>query len=114
MRLTSELFVSATIRRCFVEGAPAVVQRRGAAEAGAIFVIIDRLDGTADLYGPAPQSAFAEMERPTDRLFQRIMERATNSEITARLAREDRFDPDYWVVAIEERAGRSFLDLAAD
>lgn len=111
MRLTSEFFVSATIRRCFGEGAHAVVQRRGAQEAGAIFIVVDYLDGTADLIGPAPQSAFG-MDRPTERLFQRILERVPPAEITARLSREDRFDPDYWVLAIEDRDGRSFVDLA--
>lgn len=68
MRLKSAIWVSAYIRRCMVEGAYAVVRRRGAEEAGAIFVKIDRLDGTADLFGPAPQSEFDEA-RPGDRAF---------------------------------------------
>lgn len=111
MRLTSALFVAAHIRRCFVEGATAVVVRRGAEEAGAIFFEVDRLDGTVDLYGPAPQTAFDD-ERPADRLFQLIAEKAEPAEISGRLAREAKFDPDIWVVAIEDRDGRSFLDLA--
>ena len=57
MRLKSALWVAAYLRRCQVEGAFAVVRRRGAEEAGAIFVRISRLDGTSDLFGPAPQSA---------------------------------------------------------
>ncbi len=85
--------------------------RHGAEEAGAIFFEVDRLDGTIDLYGPAPQTAFDE-ERPTDRLFQLIVEKAEPSAINARLEREAKFDPDLWVVAIEDRDGRSFLDLA--
>jgi hypothetical protein len=58
MRLKSALWVAAYLRRCQVEGAQGVVRRRGAEEAGAIFIRICRLDGTSDLYGPAPQSAF--------------------------------------------------------
>ena len=111
MRLTSALFVSAHIRRCFAEGAAAVVMRRGAEDAGAIFVVVDRLDGTNDLYGPAPQTAF-ETDRPAARLFQQIADRADSEAINARLEREKRFDPDIWVVAIEDRDGRSFLDVA--
>ena len=111
MRLTSELFVSAQIRRAFTEGGAAFVVRRGAAQAGAIFVIIDRLDGTADLYGPAPQTALAERDQPGDRLFQRIVDSGAASEIDARLEREKRFDPDLWVISIEDREGRCWLDI---
>ena len=110
MRLTSALFVSAQIRRCFAEGASAVVVRRGAEEAGAIFIIVDRLDGTVDLYGPAPQTAF-DSDRPTDRLFQRIAERSDNDAVSTRLEKETRFDPDIWVIAIEDRDGRAFIDI---
>ena len=60
MRLKSGIWVAAYLRRCAVEGAAAVLRRRGAEEAGAIFIKVDRLDGTADIYGPAPQSAFDE------------------------------------------------------
>lgn len=113
MRVTSALFVGAHIRRCYAEGAAAAVLRHGADAAGAIFFVVDRLDDQNDLYSPAPQTAFTEEGRPQHRLFQRIAERVPSSEITARLEREARFDPDIWVVAIEDRDGRAFLDLAA-
>lgn len=111
MRVTSSLWVGAFVRRCFAEGAMAAVVRRGADEAGAILVIVDRLDRTADLYGPAPQTAFADT-RPSDRLFQALMEKTAREEVDARLASELRFDPDLWIVEVEDRDGRSFLDLA--
>ncbi|MCW5695238.1 MAG: DUF1491 family protein [Bauldia sp.] len=110
MRVTSALFVSAYIRRCNLEGAAAALVKRGAEEAGAIFVSVDRLDGTVDLYAPAPQTAFDD--RPDERLFQRVAERATPADVEERLSRERRFDPDLWVVAVEDREGRCFLDLA--
>ena len=68
MRLKSAIWVAAYIRRCHLEGAFAAVRRRGAEEAGAIFVKLNRLDGTAELFGPAPQTAFDDA-RPADRLF---------------------------------------------
>ncbi len=111
MRLTSSFFVGAHIRRCATEGLNAVVMRHGAEEAGAIFFLVDRLDGTVDLYGPAPQTAF-DSDQPSGRLFQRAAERVDAATVNARLEREARFDPDLWVVAIEDRDGRSFLDLA--
>jgi hypothetical protein len=111
MRLKSALWVAAYIRRCNVEGVFAAVRRRGAEEAGAIFVKVARLDGTADLYGPAPQSAF-ESARPAERLFTSVMpgQPAPEAQVEERLARELRFDPDVWIIEIEDRAGRSFLD----
>jgi hypothetical protein len=112
MRLKSGIWVAAYLRRCNIEGAFAAVRRRGAEEAGAIFIIINPLDGTATLYGPAPQSAFDEAQ-PAGRIFVRMLggdKPAREADIEARLAREIRFDPDVWIVEVEERAGRHFLD----
>lgn len=111
MRLKSGIWVSAYLRRCNVEGAFAAVRRRGAEEAGAVFVKVNRLDGTADLYGPAPQSAFEEAH-PIDRAFVLCLkvQPAPEADVEAFLAREIRFDPDVWIVEIEDRAGRHFLD----
>jgi hypothetical protein len=109
MRLKSAIWVSAYVRRCHIEGAFAAVRRRGAEEAGAIFVKLNRLDGTADLLGPAPQSAF-EDARPSDRLFNRCLAEQPEAKIEERLVRELRFDSDIWIVEVEDRAGRHFLD----
>jgi hypothetical protein len=110
MRLKSAIWVAAYLRRCNVEGVFAAVRRRGAEEAGAIFVKLNRLDGTAELFGPAPQSAFDETH-PSDRLFSRCLaEPAADSKVEERLTREVRFDPDAWIVEIDDRAGRHFLD----
>ncbi|SDB31256.1 DUF1491 family protein [Bauldia litoralis] len=111
MRVTSSLWVGAYVRRCQVEGAFAVVARRGAEEAGAILVIVDRLDGFSDLYAPAPQSLFDDAH-PADRRFQRVAESAPADEIQQAIDRQTRFDPDVWIVAVEDREGRPFLDLA--
>jgi hypothetical protein len=104
--------VAAYVRRCHIEGAFAAVRRRGAEEAGAIFVKISRLDGMADLYGPAPQSAFDEA-RPADRLFTRSFAARPDADVETYLARETRFDPDVWIIEVEDRAGRHFLDVAS-
>ena len=115
MRLKSAIWVAAYIRRCFGEGAFAAVRRRGAEEAGAIFVKLNRLDGSAELFGPAPQSAFDEAH-PADRVFTRSLgkEPVPEAKTEERLAREIRFDPDVWIVEVEDREGRHFLDLTAD
>ena len=111
MRLKSGIWVAAYLRRCNVEGAFAAVRRRGAEEAGAVFIKISRLDGTAILYGPAAQSTFDEA-RPADRLFTAMLgsdKPVPEADIEARLTRDSRFDPDIWIVEVEDRAGRTFL-----
>lgn len=100
------------MRRAFIEGAFAAVVSHGAEEAGAIFVTVERPDRTVDLYAPAPQTALDETSG--DRLFQRVMHAADGAAIAARLDRERRFDSDLWVVAIEDRDGRSFLDTVPE
>ncbi len=111
MRLKSAIWVAAYVRRCNGEGAFAAVRRRGAEEAGAIFIKLNRLDGTAILFGPAPQTVFEEAH-PSDRAFTRCLgnEPAPEQKIEDRITREIRFDPDAWIVEVEDRAGRHFLD----
>lgn len=112
MRLRSDIFVAAIIRQAEAQGAPAMLRRRGAAEAGAVYIKIDRLDGRAALFGPAPQSE--ELPYGVDRLFARLhaQDWLEPADIEARLKREIAFDPDLWILEIEDRAGRAFVDLA--
>jgi len=115
LRLRADIFVAALIRRVATEGAFAVLRRRGAAEAGAIFVKVDRLDGRTAVLGPAPQTQLAEsVERGVDRVFARTHrdEWVEPQEAERRLKRELDFDPDLWIVEIEDREGRAFVDLA--
>jgi hypothetical protein len=114
MRLKSGIWVAAYMRRCHVEGAFAAVRRRGAEEAGAVYIKINRLDGTGILYGPAPQAVFDDAQ-PAGRVFTGILgsqAMASEADIEGRLVREVRYDPDVWIVEVEDRAGRHFLDDA--
>lgn len=99
MRVTSDLFVSALIRRVFSSGGFAAVERKGASEAGAIFIRQRFRDGLETLYGPAPQSFFEE--RGQDRMFEVRAERAEGEAVAEIVAREARFDPDLWLVEFE-------------
>ena len=111
MRLKTALWVAAYLRRCQVEGLSAVVRRRGAEEAGAIFVRICRLDGTSDLFGPAPQSTLEQ--GAVDRAFTAALasRQIPDAEIETYLARQTKFDPDLWIVEVEDPAGRNFLNI---
>jgi hypothetical protein len=112
MRLKTALWVAAYLRRCQVEGLSAVVRRRGAEEAGAVFVCVSRLDGTSDLFGPAPQSAFDAAQAAARAFTPSLATRsAPDAEVEAYLARQIKFDPDVWIVEVEDREGRNFLDV---
>jgi hypothetical protein len=104
--------VAAYLRRCQSEGIFGAVRRRGAEEAGAVFVKLALLDGNAILYTPAPQTAYDE-SRPVERVFTpSTKEPVPEQMVEDRLAKEVRFDPDVWIVEIEDRVGRHFLELA--
>src|SRR2546423_15402051 len=102
MRLKSGIWIAAYLRRCQIEGAAAVLRRRGAEEAGAIFIKVSRLDGTADLYGPAPQSAF-DQAPPRDRAFSPALKNLPlpETEVESYLTRPLRFDPDFGDGAVQ-------------
>ena len=76
MRLKSEIWVKAYLRRCQHEGADAVLVRRGDTDAGAIYIKVSRLDGTAALFGPAPAGLDEARE---DRRWQMCLEREADA-----------------------------------
>jgi hypothetical protein len=112
MRLKSSIWVAAYLRRCQTEGIFGAVRRRGAEEAGAVFVTVVHLDGNAVLYVPAPQTVYDD-SRPAERIFTPASPQPVPEPLVEeRLGKEIRFDPDAWIVETEDRAGRHFLDLA--
>lgn len=112
MRLKSSIWVAAYLRRCHGAGIFGAVRRRGAEEAGAVFVKVATLDGNAMLYTPAPQAVYDD-SRPIERVFMPASPQPVPEQsVEARLAKEIRFDPDAWIIETEDRAGRHFLDLA--
>ena len=111
MRLKSNIWVAAYLRRCQVNGTFGAVRRRGAEEAGAVFVKLALLDGNAMLFTPAPQSAYDD-SHPVERVFTPSFAKPVPEQaVEDRIAKEIRFDPDVWIVEIEDKAGRHFLDL---
>ena len=108
MRLRTDIWVSAYMRTVEVGGGFATLRRRGAAEAGAVFVVLDRLDGRCALFAPGPSD-----EALGERRFLRAhkAECVDSAEVSARLEREVKRDPDLWIVDVERRDGIHGLDL---
>lgn len=113
MRLKSEIFAAALVRTVFARGDFAAIERKGAADGGAVFVRQSFRDGTETLYAPAPQSFFEEGDGAR-RLFELRLDRQPREAVADALARELRFDPDLWVVALETEAIGEIIDLGQD
>jgi hypothetical protein len=103
MRVTTDLWVSALMRRVFGAGGFAAVVKRGATEAGAVFVLVRGRLGEVALFGPAPQTSY-DSAKPDDRFFSPLAAGDDAAALDARLEREKKFDPDIWVVEIEAGA----------
>ena len=111
-RLRTDFWVSALRRRAEAAGAFISIARRGAEEAGAVFLVVDRRDGSFDLYGPAPQSVFSDS--PTDRIFSLLAGNVSAEATRKRMEQEMKFDPDLWQIDIEDKEGRAFIELIHD
>jgi hypothetical protein len=105
VRLKSSLYVQALIRRCETAGASAYLVRRGAEEAGAIFIKLNRLDGNLTVMSQASRGDERVWVRP-------LGEAANEARVSEYFAKQIRIDPDIWIVEIEDRGGRTFVDEA--
>lgn len=104
MRTTSALFVSALLRRVNSGGGYAAILRRGNAEAGAVFLVLRRRDGSMAVYGPAPQLAYGG--DAGERCFSLIADPVDPAALDRLMERELRFDSDLWLVELEPAESR--------
>jgi hypothetical protein len=103
IRLKSAIYVQALIRRAEIAGAQAYLVRRGAEEAGAVFLRVNRLDGNSTVLSPARRGEERVWTRP-------LGDAADGAKCSAYFEKQLRFDPDIWIVEIEDRQGRAFVD----
>ena len=105
MRINSELWVKAYLRLCNSSGAAGFVVKRGDEHGGSVFIRINKLDGTSLLYGPAA-AGFSDTE--SNRLWS-LRHDGDDASVEDLVSRERSFDPDLWLVEVEDRQGRHFL-----
>jgi hypothetical protein len=101
-RLTAEFWVQAYLTRLRLADIPAFVVARGDATAGAVLVKQATLDGQAT----AHQRSFDPM---TGARTWMVLAQGAEAEVDAAITRQRDFDPDLWVIEVEDRAGRSLL-----
>jgi hypothetical protein len=103
VRLTADIWVSAYLTRLRLIEIPAFVVRRGDGTAGAVLVKMNTLDGQACCY----QRSFDLMTG--DRKWMVLVE-GPEREVDASITKQCSFDPDLWVIEVEDRHGRHLLD----
>ena len=102
-RLTAEFWVSAYLKRRRLYEIPAFVVTHGDDTAGAVLVKLNTLDGNAKAF----QRSFDLMSG--ERAWMVLAEGAER-DVDAALAKQRSFDPDLWVIEVEDRQGRHLLD----
>lgn len=102
-RLTSEIWIAAYLTRLRLADIPAFVVARGDGTAGAVLVKLNTLDGHATAF----QRSFDLMSG--DRKWVVLLD-GPEADVDDSISKQQSFDPDLWVIEIEDKAGRSLLD----
>lgn len=101
-RLTAEFWVQAYLARLRLADIPAFVTARGDASAGAVVIKQNPLDGQARAFSRS-------IDLEGNRVWVALAD-GPEAEVDAAIARQRGFDPDLWVIEVEDRAGRHLLD----
>lgn len=102
-RLTANFWVQAYLTRLRLQEIPAFVVAHGDDTAGAVLVKLNTLDGQARAF----QREFDLMSG--DRHWAELTS-GTEQDVDAAISRQRGFDPDLWVIEVEDRQGRHLLD----
>ena len=103
MRLTADIWVSAYLTRLRLYDIPAFVVQKGDAVAGAVLIKMNTLDGQACCY----QRSFDLMTG--DRKWV-VLADGDERSVDSSVAKQCGFDPDLWVIEVEDKQGRHLLD----
>ena len=104
-RLKSGMLIQAGVRMCSNRGVPAMVVRRGDPDGGAIYIKINRFEnGCAVLSQVRMEKGRLGWLRATG------AEPVTEADADKYIQRQAKYDPDLWVLEIEDRDGRNPFD----
>ena len=102
-RLTAEFWVHAYIQRLRLQDIAAFVVVHGDNNAGAVIVKQNPLNGTAKAFQRSVDIFSG------DRIWVTLAE-GSDEDVEATIARQRQFDPDLWVIEVEDREGRHLLN----
>ena len=102
-RLTTEIWIAAYLTRLRLATIPAFILQKGDHTAGAVLVKLNTLDGNACCY----QRSFDLMTGERNWV---VLSEGAETDVDASIEKQKSFDPDLWVIEIEDKSGRHLLD----
>jgi len=108
-RLAAGFWVKAHIRRCAVHDVPVFVVRRGHEAAGIVLIKLHDLSGNCRVLTPV-----RHVDGQRAWLSGTGIELVSEEEANTYIEKQVSIDPDIWVIEIEDREGRHFLDEPVD
>lgn len=103
VRLTASFWVRAYLARLRLVGIPAFVVAHGDDTGGAVLVKLNTLDGLARLFQRS-------LDPTSGARVWLVLAEGDEARVDAAVVRQRGFDPDLWVIEVEDRAGRHLLD----
>lgn len=101
-RLTSDVWISAFLRRMQIECIPAYVLARGDATAGSVLVKLALMNGLAKVY-------YRIFDMEQDAHVWQVLIEGVEADVDAAITRQRSHDPDIWVIEVEDARGRDVL-----
>lgn len=101
--LPTALRISAQIRIAAAQGIPMMVVHKGDPDSGTIYLKINRLDGTAEVLSQI------RTDRGIAWLSTTEGKGLPDREADAYLFQQMDFDPDLWIIEVEDRQGRHWF-----
>ncbi len=103
VRLTADFWVKAYLTRLRLANIPVFVTAKGDATAGTVMVKMNTLNGQARAY----QRSF---DLDTGERVWVVLVDGAERDVDTALEKQKSFDPDLWVIEVEDRDGRHLLD----
>jgi hypothetical protein len=103
LKLTADIWVSAYLTRLRLIEIPAFIVQRGDGTAGAVLIKLNTLDGLACCY----QRSFDLMTGARKWI---VLSEGDEQTVDASISKQKSFDPDLWVIEVEDKQGRHLLD----
>lgn len=102
-RLTAEIWVAAYLTRLRLATIPAYIMQKGDTTAGAVLVKLSTLDGQAVCFHRSFDIMTGERQWV-------ILSEGDEVDVDLSISKQKGFDPDLWVIEIEDKHGRHLLD----
>ncbi len=103
-RLPTHLWVMAHIRAADAQGVSMMVLRKGDPSRGTVILKLNRLDRTFSVLVQVREEDRLRWSRGTGK------DPVDEATADAYIARQTRYDPDVWVIEVEDRHGRHWFE----